>query len=214
MNLYEKCRPGTLEQIVGQDKVVKTVRILSQKGLAGKAFWISGASGTGKTTLARIIAGMVSDDFCITEYDSAESLTADELRSIDATQGTYGFGSKGGRAYIVNEAHGLSCTSVRRLLGILERIPSHVVWIFTTTKEGECKLFEDKTDAAPLLSRCIEIKLTNQGLNKAFAEHCRTIAQNEGLDGKPIAAYEALARKCRNNCRMMLQQIEAGAMTD
>ena len=214
MNLYEQHRPNTLGGIVGQPKAVQTITRLAKKGLQGKALWVSGASGTGKTTLARIIAKLVSDDFCITEYDSADGLTADELRHIDATQGTYGMGSKSGRAYIVNESHGLSGQSVRKLLGILERIPSHVVWIFTTTKEGECKLFDGQIDASPLLSRCLEIRLTNQGLNKAFAEHCLSIARSEGLDGKPIAAYEALARKCHNNCRMMLNQIEAGAMID
>jgi len=214
MNLYEQHRPTDLQGIVGQDKAVKTLSRLASKGLGGKALWLSGASGTGKTTLARIIAKMVSDDFSITEYDSADELTAQELRDIDSTQGQYGLGAKSGRAYIVNESHGLSGIAVRRLLGILERIPSHVVWIFTTTKEGECKLFDGQIDASPLLSRCLEIRLTNQGLNKAFASHCQTIARTEGLDGKPIAAYEALARKCHNNCRMMLQQIEAGIMMD
>jgi len=213
MLLYEKYRPRELAEVLGQTKAIQTIERLTQKGWGGQAFWISGASGTGKTTLARIIASMGADEFCIEEYDSADQLDFPALDRIDVEQRQYGWG-KGGRAYIVNEAHGLRGMTIRRLLGLLERIPRHVVWIFTTTREGCDKLFDDQIDASPLLSRCHEIRLTNQGLNKVFAVRAQQIAQAENLDGKPLAKYEQLARDCHNNMRMMLQQIAAGTMSE
>jgi len=98
------------------------------------------------------------------------------------------------------------------LLGLLERLPSHVVVIFTTTTDG-LALFEDaQTDASPLLSRCVEVRLTSQGLCKPFAAWVKQIAETEGLDGQPIARYEQLARDCRNNMRRMLMAVESGTM--
>jgi replication-associated recombination protein RarA len=213
MNLYEKYRPATFDDVIGQDKAVQTIRRITNRGWGGQAFWISGASGTGKTTLARIIAGIGADEWCIEEYDSADKLDTAALDKLDIELGMYGWG-KGGRAIIVNEAHGLRALTVRRLLGLLERIPRHVVWIFTTTREGEQKLFDDQMDASPLISRCVEIRLTNQGLCKPFAARAQAIAQAEHLDGKPLAAYETLAKSCKNNMRMMLQQIAAGVMAE
>jgi replication-associated recombination protein RarA len=211
MNLYEQYRPLTFEQVIGQDKAVRQIRLAGRTGFGGKAFWISGPSGTGKTTLARIIARQLADELCIEEFDSADKLTADELRKIDNEIAIYGWG-KGGRAFIVNEAHGLRAPIVRQLLGLLERIPSHVVVIFTTTTDGLALFADCQTDASPLLSRCVEIRLTSQGLCKPFAARVKEIAEREGLDGQSITRYEQLARDCRNNMRRMLMAVESGQM--
>jgi DNA polymerase III delta prime subunit len=192
--LTEKYRPTKLDDVIGQDKAVATLRKL-RGGFAGRSFWVSGPSGTGKTTLARIIAGEV----------------ADRMREIIDTLGLYGWG-KGGRAVIVNEAHGLGRAMIERLLDALESIPGHGVWIFTTTKDGEEGLFEDQQDAGPLLSRCVKVRTTNQGFAEAFAVRAFEIAQAEGLDGVPQSEYVKLARKCKNNARAMLQAIDAGEL--
>jgi len=88
------------------------------------------------------------------------------------------------------------------------------VVIFTTTRDGEDALFEDHIDAHPLLSRCVEIALTNQGLAKAFADRARQIAHADGLDGKPDSAYLRLVQRCHNNMRAVLQAVESGEMLD
>jgi len=215
--LYEKYRPRTFADVVGQDKAVRTIQeVLEREEWGGQAWWLSGPSGVGKSTLAWIIARMGADDLCIRKYDSADVLDMQALDQINREQDMYGWvtAAKSGRAFIVDEAHGVRGATVRRLLGLLERIPSHVVWIFTTTKQGEAKLFGKEIDASPLLSRCHEISLTGQGLCKPFAKLAQRIARAEGLDGKDLPAYENLLKEDHNNLRRALMAIADGRMKE
>jgi DNA polymerase III gamma/tau subunit len=212
MQLHEQFRPTTWAEVVGQDKIIARIQAMAKRGLTGRAFWLSGSSGTGKTTIARLIAAEVADEFGIEEIDAGD-LTIDRLREIERTQWTRPLG-KGGRAIIVNEAHGLRAPIVRKLLTLFEPIPPHMVWTFTTTVEGQDKLFEDLDDANPLLSRCTRLDLARRDLAQAFAARAQAVATAAGLNGRPIEAYIRLAQKHRNNLRAMLQAVDAGEMLE
>lgn len=122
------------------------------------------------------------------------------------------FGEKAGRAFIVHEVRGLRKDVIRQLLVVLERIPRHCVWVFTTTNDQEEALFEDLLDGSPLLSRCVRLQFSRRNVARAFAERAKWIAEQEGLDGRPLTAYLELVNQHRSNLRAVLNDIEAGRM--
>lgn len=92
--LHEQYRPKTWDEVVAQDKAKAQIEYLRQRGLAGCAYWIAGASGTGKTTIAKLLAGEIAGPDFVDELD-ATNLTANRLRNIEQEMITYDWGMKG-----------------------------------------------------------------------------------------------------------------------
>ena len=210
MQLYEKYRPQTLDDFIGQPKMKKQLQtIMGRSEFDRDAFWIQGPSGTGKTSLAHIIANrLVETDQAIIELDGDECNVA-MLNDIKYSIGLYPAKGKW-KVYIVNEAHAMSRQAVQGWLTLLEKLPKYRLVIFTTTELIQDDLFGNFS--SPFARRCKVLNFTNQGLAQDMAERTREISQCEGLDGKPITAYVRLIQDCKNNLGLALQRIEAGEM--
>lgn len=208
MRLIEKYRPRTWSEVVGQEEALNVIETIRPRGLGGRAYWISGPPGVGKTTIARLLAGELADPLFTCEID-AQELGIPRLREFEYEMHLLAWG-RGGRALIVNEAHSLRADVLRALLVTLEELPGHVAVIFTTTTAGEAELFARSADWRAFLSRCVDLRLNHEP--DGAADLVRSIAQREGLDGAPPDRYVDLARESQWNIRLMLQIVDSGRM--
>ena len=213
--LYEQCRPKTFAEVIGQAKALKTLDTMRQSNgsLSGQVLWLAGPSGTGKTTIARLVAAELSDAGGVDEIDGSELTVATLENWVDRCRVVPMFGKAW--VFIVNEAHLLRGAIVSKLQNILEKsyVQRNSTWIFTTTFVGETA-FAEITDSSAFLSRVTNIPITSQGLCPLFAERAQQIATELGLNGKPIAAYKKLVERCHNNMRQVLGEIAAGRMLE
>lgn len=220
MQLYEKYRPTKFSEVVGQPQAIKRLSCLAKTtGIQGQVFWIVGESGTGKTTLARIIASYSASEFTTYEID-AQDLSLETIREWERKCQLKPLsydGKPGGYSFVINESHGLSNKAVSRLQTVLEdrNVQKNSTWVFTTTNQGQDRLFGDKFDACPFLSRavCIDLAMDN-GVLLEMAKRLSEIATIEDVNGKPLDAYCDLISRCKGNMRQALQLIAAGEMLD
>lgn len=211
--LYETYRPRTWDEFIGQPKAIAMVRrLLARPGFDGGALLINGPTGTGKTSLAWIIARVLACDFHIQEIDG-DQCSVDVVRDIGREM--YLTTLDGGyRVYIVNEIHNCTPRAVQAWLTTLERRPPRVLFLFTTTSDSD-SLFGEY--CGPFGSRCKIVNFTNQGLAKAFAARLVEIADREGLNGRngdTLKAALRIVQQAHNNMRTAIQAVDFGEMLD
>ncbi len=214
MQLHEQFRPCQWSEVIGQDKVLAIVDRIRKRGLSGRTYFITGAFGTGKTTVARLIAGETSDPHSTKEIDGSE-VNADVLDELRRERQSRPWGK--GYCLIIDECHILRDSTVTKLLKLTEGLPQWMTIIFCTSAEGVESL-HDKDDFGALLSRCTKLPLSRRDLTKPFALRLVAGAREAGLlNGHPDAFYiaraERLCKDQRNNLRACWQAVEAGYLT-
>lgn len=178
MNLNQTYRPSKWEEVSGQSSVVKPMKALLKAGNS-QAFLLSGPSGTGKTTLARIgavefgcDAKMVRDGYF--DINAAANTGVEDMRKIqDQIRYKPITGQSEKRAVIVDECHRLSGNAWDILLKPVEEPPAHLIWFFCTTNL--------KKVPATIKTRCSKFELKDVS-DRDIEELLQDIAREEGLD--------------------------------
>jgi DNA polymerase-3 subunit gamma/tau len=210
--LYRKYRPQTFEEVVGQEAVVRTLSNAIATEAVRQAYLFAGPRGTGKTSMARILAKCLNcaqgptttpDGTChacraiaagtsldVIEMDAASQRGIDDIREIrdrvvlQPVEGRY-------KVYILDEAHQLTDAAWNALLKLIEEPPPHLVFVFCTT---------DLSKVLPTVrSRCQTFVFQRPRLQELVAK-LRRVADAEGID-VPDQALALVARGGRGAYR-------------
>ena len=138
--LYRKYRSRTLDEVLGQDHITSVLRQALKKGKIAHAYLLTGPRGTGKTSVARILAHEINqlpyaEDIThldIIEIDAASNNGVDDIRSL-REKAQIAPVSAPYKIYIIDEVHMLSKPAFNALLKTLEEPPAHVIFILATT---------------------------------------------------------------------------------
>jgi DNA polymerase-3 subunit gamma/tau len=192
--LYLKWRPAAFDDVVGQEHIVRTLRNSLKSGRIRHAYLFSGPRGTGKTTMARLLAKAINcqnEDpnnrpcnqcaSCIAvnegryldliEIDAATHTGVDDVRDLrDKIAFAPGEGQY--KVYIIDEVHRFTGNAFDALLKTLEEPPEHAVFVLATTEI-------DKVPAT-IKSRCLQFEFRRLSLYEA-ADRLQEIVEAEGL---------------------------------
>lgn len=220
-SLYKKYRPRLFDNIVGQEKVVEVLKNQIKNDRTGHAYLFTGVRGTGKTSIAKIMAQAVNcpnlkdgnpcneckicksilegNNTDIIEMDAASNNGVDDIRSIKDEISFLPTSSKY-RVYIIDEVHMLSMGAFNALLKTLEEPPSHVKFILATT--------EPQKLPATIISRCQRfefIKIDEEkiyGLLKKIA-----VEMNIKIEDNALKLISILARGSARDGISILESI-------
>ena len=132
MSLYQRHRPQSFDQLVGQDAIVSNLKAALADGRVAHAYIFSGPRGTGKTTTARLLADALGAKGAdVIEVDAASTRGIDDVREIRAGAILAPFGAA--KVYILDEAHQLTPAAWDALLKTLEEPPPHCHFVLATT---------------------------------------------------------------------------------
>ena len=219
--LYRKYRPLTFDQVVGQQSIVQTLQNALVQGKLSHAYLLCGTRGTGKTTIARILAKALlcenaptnepcgKCEFCqeiaegthpdVYELDAASRTGVDNVREEIISRVSYAPTKGKYKIYIIDEVHMLSTAAFNSLLKTLEEPPEHVVFILCTT--------DPQKIPATILSRCqrFDFKpITQADIAKRLAEVCK--AEEVNADDESLQMLAKAANGAMRNALTELEQ--------
>ena len=218
-SLYRKWRPEKFEDVVGQEKAIRILRNSVIKDNTGHAYLFAGPRGTGKTSVARIMAKAIncedlsegepcnSCNSCrkiesersldVIEIDGASNRGIGEIRDL-REEVNYMPAEANYKVYIIDEVHMLTNEAFNALLKTLEEPPERVMFIFATT--------EPQKIPETIISRCqvFEFKEIPQSL---IQERIAEVAKEEGLEITD-RALQLIAKKGRGSMRDALVVLE------
>jgi len=171
--LYRSYRPEKWSDVMGQDHVVKALKESVSADRISHAYLFSGSRGTGKTSVARILAKELktaSDD--VFEIDAASNRGIDDVRELREHVNNLPFRSKY-KVYIIDEVHMLSKDAWNALLKTIEEPPEHVVFILATT--------EIEKVPETIVSRCQCFVFRKPG-REILRKQVASVAKKEGFD--------------------------------